>query len=54
MKRFNVYGISDWPEELGKEFDIFIDKPFADEQAAIDAAHAAYDATLEVRVEEIV
>jgi hypothetical protein len=48
-----VYGVSDWPEELGKTFEIFIDKEFEDEAAAIKAGKELYDDDLEIIVEEV-
>lgn len=52
MKKYNVYGISDWPEEQGKEFEIFIEKEFESIEDAIDAAKKAYSEELEVIVKE--
>lgn len=40
--KFNVYGISDWAESDGGEFEIFKGKEFANEAEAIAAAKAAY------------
>lgn len=51
LTRYNVYGVSDWPETMGERFDIFTAKPFASEADAIAAAQAAYSSELEVIVE---
>ena len=41
MARFNVYGVCDWPEEMGETFVIFVAKEFPDADAAAAAAHGA-------------
>jgi hypothetical protein len=52
MPKFDVVGVSDWPEDRGSEFDIFKGKDFPDEDAGIAAARAAYSADLEVIVRQ--
>ena len=49
MARFNVYGVCDWPEEMGETFVIFVAKEFPDADAAAAAAHAAFSPSLEVQ-----
>ncbi|MND53797.1 hypothetical protein D3C80_448440 [compost metagenome] len=51
MKKFNVYGVSDWPEELGKQFAIFLGKEFESKEHAKEAAQHHYD-DVEIIVEE--
>lgn len=51
LTRYNVYGVSDWPETMGQRFNIFTAKPFASEADAIAAARAAFDSDLEIIVE---
>ena len=51
MKKFNVYAISDWPENIGQEFVIFEGKEFENKECAIQAAKEHYD-DLEIVVRE--
>ena len=51
--RYNVYGVSDWPEELGKLFIIFENKEFDSVEDARSAARHAYDEHLDVIVKEV-
>lgn len=51
MKKYNVYGISDWPESLGEKFLIYREKEFLSEGLAIDAAKALYGNNVEIVVE---
>ena len=53
MKKYNVYGVSDWPEEMGKEFEIFIEKEFESAEDAAKAAKEKYHESLEVIVKEV-
>jgi hypothetical protein len=50
MPKYDVVGVSTWPEDNGAEFDIFKRKDFRDEAAAIAAARAAYSDDIEVIV----
>lgn len=43
MERYNVYFLSDWPEQLGERIDVYVDKPFVNEQDALDAASTQYN-----------
>lgn len=49
--KYNVYGISTWPENLDERFEIFLNKEFASEEDAIKAAWDMYNPTLDVEVE---
>lgn len=51
--RYNVYGVSSWPEELGKLFIIFENKEFDSVEDAKSAAIQAYDEHLDVIVKEV-
>ncbi len=51
--RYNVYGVSYWPEELGKLFIIFENKEFDSVEDARSAARYAYDEHLDVIVKEV-
>lgn len=42
-----VYGISDWPEEDGKEFEIFAVRDGETDEEAIARARAAYKPDLQ-------
>ena len=53
IMRYNVYGVSDWPEELGKLFIIFENKEFDSVEDARLAARQAYDEHLDVIVKEV-
>ena len=53
MKKYNVYGVSDWPEEMGKEFEIFIEKEFASVGEAVKAAKETYCEDLEIIIKEV-
>lgn len=48
---YNVYGVSNWPEEMGKKFEIFMNWWFDSTDDAIRAAKNAYHDGLEVVVE---
>ncbi len=50
MARFDVFGVSDWPEDAGKRFAIYENTEFVDAPAAIAAARAEYNDKLEVVV----
>jgi hypothetical protein len=45
-----VVGISDWPESVGEEFDIFPVKPNESDDEAIKRAKNSYDDSLECRI----
>lgn len=48
---YNVYGVSDWPENAGELFPIFLNKFFHTSQEAIDLAKKVYDNTIELVIE---
>ena len=50
MKKFDVFGVSDWPENFGETFPIFLSTLFLDEDAAVAAAKSAYSDDLQVIV----
>lgn len=53
MNKYNVYGISEWPESLGEKFLIYCEKEFPDEESAAIAAKASYGNNVEIVVEII-
>jgi|TARA_R110000851_G_scaffold297461_1_gene452711 hypothetical protein len=50
MPKYDVVGVSDWPEDNGAEFDIFKGKDFLDKAAATAAARVEYSDDLKVIV----
>ena len=53
MAKKVVYGISNWPEELNKKFEIFDVKEGETEEDAIKRAKKAYSEDLECYIEII-
>lgn len=52
MKRV-VFGVSDWPEEYGKEFAIVVIKEGETDEEAIARARAFYSDELECVIREV-
>jgi hypothetical protein len=50
--KFNVYGVSDWPEEEGGRFAIFLEREFESKEHAKQAGHEQYSDDLEIIVED--
>jgi len=53
MPYFNVYGISDWPENLGEKFIIYKNKGFSTVDEAVAAARDEYYDKIDIVVEKL-